>query len=259
MTLVSTPIGDVHAPAKAEPCDPFYFDDSQVEQQLFKVHRYFLVRESEFFQGDPARVEGVDDEHPICILDTTIAELKSLLRFFYFGMHDDYKARAPDWIATLTISTRLIFPKVRERAINELTYCLEEIDPFDLVGLAVKYDVEKWLKPAYRRIMTRINLITHAEAEKVPFLVAVMLMRSRERYWKTSYAHTTSLISDIVDSEVRLMGPVYITPKERMLGENSTLMTYQLLQFLWLLKRWIFTISTLFVAFSQGTLTLSTK
>ncbi|KAH9020030.1 hypothetical protein EDB85DRAFT_2153338 [Lactarius pseudohatsudake] len=217
MTSVSTPIGDVHAPAKEDPCDPFYFDDSQVvEQQLFKVHRYFLVRESEFFrglfslpQGDSARVEGVDDEHPICIPDTTIAELKSLLRFFYFGMHDDYKARAPDWIAMLTISTRLIFPKVRERAINELTYCLEEIDPFDLVGLAVKYDVEKWLKPAYRRIVTRINLITHAEAEKVPFLVAVMVMRSREKYWTSqSYARTTSLVSEILDSEVRLMDPV---------------------------------------------------
>ncbi|KAH9171815.1 hypothetical protein EDB89DRAFT_1051927 [Lactarius sanguifluus] len=162
----------------------------KVEQQLFKVHRYFLVRESTYFrvlfflQGDPA--SGKDDEHPICIPDTTIAELKSLLQFFYFGMHDDYKARAPEWIAMLTISTRLIFPKVRERAINELTYCLEEIEPFDLLGLAVKYDVEKWLKPAYRRIVTRINLITHAEAEKVPFLVAVMLMGSRERYWKMS-------------------------------------------------------------------------
>ncbi|KAH9063178.1 hypothetical protein EDB87DRAFT_1681611 [Lactarius vividus] len=213
MTSVSTPIGDVHAPAK-ESCDSFYFDDSQVvEQQLFKVHRYFLVRESDFFQGlfslpqgDSTRVEGVDDEHPICIPDTTIAELKSLLQFFYFGMHDDYKPRTPDWIAILTISTRLIFPKVRERAIDELTYCLEEVNPFDLVGLAVKLDVEKWLKPAYRRIVTGINLVTHAEAEKVPFLVAVMLMRSREKYWKApSYARTTSLVSDIIDSEVGLI------------------------------------------------------
>ncbi|KAH8997942.1 hypothetical protein EDB92DRAFT_2024812, partial [Lactarius akahatsu] len=158
----------------------------KVEQQLFKVHCYFLVRESEFFrglfslpQGDSARVES---EHPICIPDTTIAELKSLLRFFYFGIHDDYKARAPDRIAILTISTRSIFPKVRERAINELTYCPEENDPFDLVGLAVKYDVEKWLKPAYRRIVTSINLMTHTEAEKVSFLVAVMRTREHEKY-----------------------------------------------------------------------------
>ena len=30
-------------------------------------------------------MEGVDDEHPICIPDITIAEFDSLLRFFYFG------------------------------------------------------------------------------------------------------------------------------------------------------------------------------
>ena len=36
-------------------------------------------------QGDSAGVEGVDDERPILIPNTTIAEFKSLLRFFYFG------------------------------------------------------------------------------------------------------------------------------------------------------------------------------
>ena len=99
-------------------------------------------------------------------------------------MHDDYTPSLPDWIAMLSISTRLIFEKVRERAIKEITARLDEIEPFELIGLAVKYDVEKWLKPAYRRIVTRTNLITHQEALKVPFPMAVMLMRSREQYWK---------------------------------------------------------------------------
>jgi hypothetical protein len=70
-------------------------------------------------------------------------------------MHDDYKPTVTDWIAMLSISTRLNFPKVRERAIKEITARLEEIDPFDLIGLAVKYDVQQWLMPAYRRIVTR--------------------------------------------------------------------------------------------------------
>ena len=97
-------------------------------------------------------------------------------------MHNDYSPTVADWIAMLSISTRLIFPKVRERAINELTSRLEEIDPFDLIGLATKCDVERWLKPTYRRIITRTDLITYAEAEKIPFPVAVMFMRSHERY-----------------------------------------------------------------------------
>ena len=98
-------------------------------------------------------------------------------------MHNDYSPTVADWIAMLSISTRLIFPKVRERAIKELTSRLEEIDPFDLIGLATKYDVKQWLKPAYRTIVTRTDPITYAEAEKIPFPVAVMLMRSHERYF----------------------------------------------------------------------------
>jgi hypothetical protein len=99
-------------------------------------------------------------------------------------MHDDYAPSLSDWIALLSISTRLIFEKVRERAIKEITTRLDQVDPFELIGLAFKYDVEKWLKPAYRRIVTRNDLITHQEALKVPFPMAVMLMRARERYWK---------------------------------------------------------------------------
>jgi hypothetical protein len=106
-------------------------------------------------------------------------------------MHDDYTPSLTDWIAMLSISTRLIFEKVRERTIKEITARLDEIEPFELIGLAVKYDVEKWLKPAYRRIVTRSNLITHQEALKVPFPMAVMLMRSREQYWKDHGSHRT--------------------------------------------------------------------
>ncbi len=64
----------------------------KVEQRTYKVHRYFLVRESVFFrdlfslpQGDSTSLEGVDDEHPICIPNTPINEFENLLRFFYFG------------------------------------------------------------------------------------------------------------------------------------------------------------------------------
>ena len=64
-----------------------------------------------------------------------------------FRMHD--VASLTDWIAILSISTRLIFEKVRERAIKEITAQLDQVEPFDLIGLAIKFDVEQWLKPAY--------------------------------------------------------------------------------------------------------------
>lgn len=129
-------------------------------------------------------------------------------------MHDDYVASLTDWIATLSISTRLIFEKVRERAIKEITAILDQVEAFDLIGLAIKFDVEQWLKPAYRRIVTRNNLITHAEAARVPFPMAVMLMRSREQFCKNntnnlyrsgSFPGTTISPDPIIDAEIRLM------------------------------------------------------
>ena len=101
-------------------------------------------------------------------------------------MHDDYVASLADWIAMLSISTRLLFEKLRARAIKEITTRLNQADPFELIGLATKYDVEQWLKPAYRRIVARTQLITHQEAIKIPFHMAIMLMRSREQYWKNN-------------------------------------------------------------------------
>ena len=146
-------------------------------------------------------------------------------------MHDDYNPSLTDWIAMLSISTRLIFEKVRERAIKEITARLDEIEPFELIGLAVKYDVEKWLKPAYRRIVTRSNLITHKEALKVPFPMAVMLMRSREQYWKDYGAHRSQQWApganawprgppdSIIDSEIKTMESASVEEREREKGK----------------------------------------
>jgi len=191
---------------------PFHFEDSQVvlqvERNTYRIHRYFLVRESLFFRdlfslpqsGDAKFVEGSDDEHPITLPDTTASEFEGLLRFLYFGMHDDNSPTLNDWMAILSISTRFIFDKVRERAIKEIATHLDQMDPFELIELTIKHDVHQWLKPACVKIVTRTDLISHAEALKVPSPIAVMLMRSREQYLKNR-----SDPSSIIDSEVRLM------------------------------------------------------
>jgi hypothetical protein len=107
-----------------------------------------------------------------------------------------------------------LVPKVRERAIKEITKVLDQVEAFELIGLAIKFDVEQWLKPAYRRIVTRSNLITHAEAAKVSFAMAVILMRSREQYWKLVHnpipalnyrAQPSISLDQIIDSEIKIM------------------------------------------------------
>ena len=122
-------------------------------------------------------------------------------------MHDDYAASLADWMAILSVSSRWVFEKVRERAIKEITARLDQVDPFELISLADKYGVEQWLKPAYRRIVTRDRLITSQEAFKVSFPRAIMLMRSREQYWKDDGFSTTQRTEYSTQTEDGTVGP----------------------------------------------------
>ena len=120
-------------------------------------------------------------------------------------MQIDYRPTTTGWLSILSISTRLIFPKVREHAIKKLSSRLEKIDAFDLILLAIKYDVQQWLKPAYQRIAKRTEIITHAEARKVPFPMAIMLMRLHEQCSSGKVKDPDMGIEAIVQTEVRLM------------------------------------------------------
>ena len=63
----------------------------QVENQLFKVHRHFLIRESPVFQwmfACPPRQDGPDgvsDQRPIPLPGVLSREFEALLDFFYRG------------------------------------------------------------------------------------------------------------------------------------------------------------------------------
>lgn len=64
---------------------------AQVEDTFFKVHRYFLTRESEVFRtmfscpSSEDGQEGVDDSKPIHLPGVTSRQFEALLEFFYEG------------------------------------------------------------------------------------------------------------------------------------------------------------------------------
>ena len=105
------------SPQEGKSSNPFYFEDTQVVLQAshdirvtsylyihshipclqvgtkkYKIHRYFLTRESEFFDDlfslpqseASATVEGSDD-NPIKLPETPKVGIENLLRFFYYG------------------------------------------------------------------------------------------------------------------------------------------------------------------------------
>ena len=67
-----------------------HFAAAQVENTLFKVHRYYLTRESEVFRtmfscpsSSEHGQEGVDDSKPIHLPGVTSRQFEALLEFFY--------------------------------------------------------------------------------------------------------------------------------------------------------------------------------
>ncbi|THG96513.1 hypothetical protein EW026_g5332 [Hermanssonia centrifuga] len=52
-----------------------------------------------------------------------------------------------DWIALLSISTRYVFDRIREIAIEEISR--QVLDPVKKITLANKYNIPQWLHPAY--------------------------------------------------------------------------------------------------------------
>ena len=72
----------------------------KVEDRLFKIHRYFLQRESAFFQQlfklpqSEGSEEGTTDGQPILLgssMQVTLKEMEAFLNFVYYG----YVHRSP--------------------------------------------------------------------------------------------------------------------------------------------------------------------
>ncbi|KAI0088338.1 hypothetical protein BDY19DRAFT_994244 [Irpex rosettiformis] len=161
----------------------FYFDDCmstfRVEDKLFRVHRFFFIRESEFFEtmfSLPLGADSTEGDTPIPLPDVTPSEFEALLRFFYEGMHG-LPEDLPFWRDLLSISTRFLFDAVRRRAISELGHCAT---PVEKIYLAKKYDVPQWLQSSYEELCRRSAPIQLWEAESMGWDTGIQLANARE-------------------------------------------------------------------------------
>ncbi|THH32834.1 hypothetical protein EUX98_g1333 [Antrodiella citrinella] len=168
--------------------EEFYFDDSLVvflvEERLFRVHSHFLIRDSEFFRGlfslpqPPDTAEGHNDMKPIKLEGVTVHEFKCLLRFLYSGMYGPIISSPEDWIALLSLSTRYVFDKIRDLAIQELS--MKVLDPIKKIVLADRHNVPQWLSAAYVDLCKRPEPLTEREADELGLKTVVRVARARE-------------------------------------------------------------------------------
>ncbi|KAJ7023463.1 hypothetical protein C8F04DRAFT_1048014 [Mycena alexandri] len=172
----------------------YYFDDQmsffKVENQMFKVHRHFLARDSVYFQelfagtlGD----FGACESEAIPLEDIGVAEFECLLDFFYNGMYRQSSFALSQWVILLSVSTRLQFDLLRAHAIQSIEESPTTLDPVDKLVLAMKYKIPGWLAPAYTALCQRPNCLEEWEAEKIGLKKTVQIARAREAFRDAEY------------------------------------------------------------------------
>jgi hypothetical protein len=185
---------------------------TQVGNQLFKVHRHFLRKESDVFNWmflcpPPAGgTDGGSDDRAIPVPGVTPKEFEALLDFFYTecvarvlndifvsstGIARKFQRHTADmqeWIDLLGISTRFDFQRLRECTIDAIEYSRwrftpgvsTAIDPIEQIVLAEKHDIPHWFRPAYVLICERSKPLEEWEARKIGFRKTTLLARARE-------------------------------------------------------------------------------
>ncbi|KAF8189179.1 hypothetical protein K438DRAFT_957492 [Mycena galopus ATCC 62051] len=157
----------------------------KIENQIFKVHRHFLARDSIYFQELFAGLLGdfgAGESEAIPLEDVGISEFECLLDFFYNGMYHQPRFALSQWITLLSISTRLGFDLLRAHAIHAIEENPTTLDPVDKLVLAMKYKIPEWLAPAYTALCQRPNCLEEWEAEKIGLKKTVQIARARETF-----------------------------------------------------------------------------
>jgi PIN domain nuclease of toxin-antitoxin system len=148
-----------------------------VENLLFRVHKWFFVAGSERFRNVfEMSLEGKTDESAFILSDVTIFEFECLLDFIYGRL--PAQPSLDQWIAILSASTHLKFDKIRERAISKLTRL--RIEPVHRVVLAKTYHIDGWFEPAYLDLCQRAHSLKPNEAKDLGLPETVALMSIRE-------------------------------------------------------------------------------
>ncbi|KAI0784841.1 hypothetical protein C8Q75DRAFT_830898 [Abortiporus biennis] len=166
----------------------------QAENTVFKVHRYYLTRESDFFhdlfslpRGDEKDVEGTTDENAILLPGVTARQFELVLEYFYLSTQNNKTASwtTEDLKDILAVSTMFLFTNLRTLVITQIDNRNADVIPaVEKINLARKHDVLKWIIPAYKRLCTRDDPLSFAEASQLGLDVTLKLCRIREKLAK---------------------------------------------------------------------------
>ncbi|KIJ66000.1 hypothetical protein HYDPIDRAFT_27204 [Hydnomerulius pinastri MD-312] len=168
----------------------YYIRDGNVtflaERSLFRVHKSFFERESEFFKNlfssPPPEGEEFDegsDAKPYT-LDVKSSEFAQFLWVWYNPRYTYSRRGKGAWLTILQLATRWIFPEIRKLAVRQLEKLL--LPPVEKIEIYKGYNIDNdLLLPSYIALCKSPTLPSPADGDRLKMDTVLKLACARER------------------------------------------------------------------------------
>ncbi|KAG1781122.1 hypothetical protein EV702DRAFT_962710 [Suillus placidus] len=153
-----------------------------VENTLFRVHRYFFDRESQFFVKEFAKApqEGTSDSSAFRLDKVTTADFANFLWVWYSPSYRRGSQSKDHWLVILELSTTWQFPEIKKLAVDQLQNL--DIEPIEKITTYDRYQIDRsLLLPAYKLLCKRAGRMSIEEGEQLKLHTVLGIQEARER------------------------------------------------------------------------------
>lgn len=158
----------------------------RVENYLFRVHRYFLQRESAYFRlrlgpsTNPSQdPPGSSEANPLVLDEATPDAFACFLWVFYNPKYSIYNATPEQWSWILDLAQKWGFKDVQQLCIRELEKL--DLSPVDRIHIYQKHGLDDaLLLDSYETLTTRDEPIGMEEGIKLGLRTSLQIAQARE-------------------------------------------------------------------------------
>ncbi|KAH8996800.1 hypothetical protein EDB92DRAFT_2035912 [Lactarius akahatsu] len=155
----------------------------RVEDSVFRIHRYFLTRESQHFRSlfnvpyrDPP---GTSEANPVVLDDVTSEAFADFLWIFYNDKYSIYTATPEKWQRILALAQKWKFGQVEELCVRELEKLT--IPAVEKIKIYQDFSLNpELLYDSYVELITRPEPLELEEGMRLEPLTSLKIARARE-------------------------------------------------------------------------------
>jgi len=181
----------------------FFFEDGNitflVDGILYRVHRYFLCRDSKIFMTRLSRLaaqEGSSRLPVISLENVKSKDFDAFLSVLYPLNFNALEGHSFEELSSiLDLSTRWGFTSIRYMAIR----CIEPPTPHERLILGRKHGVDEWIPVALQELCERPQPLTPDEARLMDFEDVVLVGSVREKVRNQALTMDSAGIRDCIE------------------------------------------------------------